>query len=346
MTSAIAIGTPAVLPQSAKARRYVRNVLCLPRSRRERFLNALHLWQPALTDVRDEHALDDSLVALLFSAINGAFARKPELRCVVSDRNDQDGRRRLLAFIFDGDATQPLALAKAQHDKRNGSLAAAAKAIESVRGLMSHDLRDSVTRVLHVSDTAEGEVLITSGLPGRSAYAELALSLAPSLHAERHFETAARWLASFHEASRIDVDSTAAHGDYWAHNVLLDGSRISVVDWEHFNRSSSRYVDLFFYALTYGMSFPWQSYARVAPELAFRKTFLETNRVSRALRAYLHTYAARTGVAHARLRDAFSAFLETHGTMRATSDAHPGVRALPWGSFAAAFSTAKENVFS
>lgn len=333
-------------PESANARRWLRRALYLPGNRRERFLNKMRLWRtPLPNSVR--HNNDDPLIALVSSALRESFADLANLRCAVAERHDQDERRRVLAFVFDAHAAEPLALIKAQQDRRNGALAAAARAIETVRGFLPKPMLATVAELVHFRESGKGEVLITTGLHGRSVYAELASSLKPSLLVDRHFDRAADWLACFHEASRVDDDCTAVHGDYWAHNTLM-GRRhaFGVVDWEHFKPSASRYVDLFFYPLTYGLSFPWNFYARVEPEPSFRRTFIEPNRVSRAVREYLRTYAKRTGVSRASIRAAFDEFLVTHGTMRAGSQPHPGVRALPWGSFATMFNTANQTVLS
>ena len=54
------------------------------------------------------------------------------------------------------------------------------------------------------------------------------------------------------------------------------------------------YYDLFDFPLTYGLNFPWAGHQRIAPDEAFRRTFLEENPVSRAVRRYLHRYCAET----------------------------------------------------
>jgi hypothetical protein len=336
----------ALPPDSANARRWLRRALSVPRNRRERFLNKMRVWQPRLPDgPRDNNG--DPLIELVSSALSDSFSHLTNLRCAVAERHDQDDRRRVLAFVFEGNAAEPLALIKAQQDRRNGALASAARAIETVRGFLPRSMLTTVPELMHFSESRKGEVLVTSGLHGRSAYAELASSLKPSLLVDGHFDRAADWLASFHEASRVDDDCAASHGDYWAHNVLMArGREFGVVDWEHFKPSASRYVDLFFYPLTYGLSFPWNFYARAGPEPSFRRTFIEPNRVSRAVREYLRVYAKRTGVSHDSIRAAFGEFLVTHGTMRAGSRPHPGVRALPWGSLAKMFNSANETVLS
>ncbi|HKR66190.1 MAG TPA: phosphotransferase, partial [Thermoanaerobaculia bacterium] len=152
---------------------------------------------------------------------------------------------------------------------------------------------------------------------------------------------AARWLGDFHAATHRGGDVTASHGDFWAHNVLSDpkSGRVGVIDWENFSESSSRFVDLFQYPLTYGIGFPWRRYRALDAESAFAKTFFEENRVSAAVRAYFVSYCTRTGVAASRLRAAFREYLAGPHTL-------PGLRPLPWPRFLAQFDAARESVFS
>lgn len=72
---------------------------------------------------------------------------------------------------------------------------------------------------------------------------------------------------------------------------------MGVVDWEHFVPSASPLVDLIHYARTYGISYPWRRYHRIAEKHAIRRTFRENNRVSRAVRRYFEVYSETTGIA-------------------------------------------------
>jgi hypothetical protein len=306
------------------ARRYLATTVDAPTNARQRLLHAflpLGRHTPA--------SASDALTSLLFTTIaHEPRLARAELRNVVRDGVDQDGRRRLLAFLFDGNAALPFAIAKAQEDLVNGSLRIEAESLDSVRPRLAEELRATVPEVLALHADERGEVLVISGLAGRSAWFDLRSSLTPFRHAERHLRAAARWLAAFHAATG------AAHGDFWPGNVLLAGnSVIGVVDWEHYRPQASPYIDLFHFPLTYGLSFPWKRYRYAAPEQAFAATFVEDNPVSRAVRAYLQDYASATGIAPSQIDDAFHEFLATHGTMDSPADAHPGLRNLPWSEF-------------
>jgi hypothetical protein len=306
------------------ARRYLATTVDAPANARQRLLHAF------LPMGRHNPAPPaDALTSLLFTTIAHEPRLAPaDLRKVVRDGVDQDGRRRLLAFLFEGNAALPFAIAKAQEDLVNGSLRTEAESLDAVRPRLPEDLRATVPELLALHADTRGEVLAISGLPGRSAWFDLRSSLRPFRHAERHLRGAAQWLAAFHAATG------AAHGDFWPGNVLLEGNRvIGVVDWEHYRPQASPYVDLFHFALTYGLNFPWKYYRYAAPEQAFAATFVEDNPVSRAVRAYLGDYASATRTPLARIDDAFREFLATHGTMGSAAEVHPGIRNLPWSQF-------------
>lgn len=315
----------------------------VPMRRRERLLGAL----PMLVRRPPPVPASDGLMSLLCEILRAepllgrSFER---LRIVARHDDDQDGRRRLLAFLFDGDAETPLAVAKVQSDLRNGSLQTEAAALTSVRALVGPELRKTIPDLLRTYSDARGEVLVVSALPGRSPWHELHASLLPSRRVHAHFEQAARWLAAFHQTTRHDDETTAVHGDFWAHNILHDSNdNLSVIDWENFAPAGSRYLDLFHYPLTYGQAYPGPFYRPLDAETAFARTFLQKNPLSRAVHQYLEIYRARTGIPHPKITAAFRELLASHATTQAA--AHPGVRHLPWARFVTLLDAAGESVF-
>jgi aminoglycoside phosphotransferase len=314
------------------AQRYLADHVDVPSSRLERLRHALLPFT-----ARTTAPPSDSLTELVFTTItHEPRLARTHLRSIVRSGVDQDGRRRVLAFLFDGEARLPFAIVKAQENLVNGSLRTEAESLERVRPRLPETLRTTLPEVLALHTDERGEVLAISGLPGRSAWFDLRTSLLPSRHTGRHLRAAAQWLAAFHEATRVDDDTAAAHGDFWPGNLLLDGPQLGgLVDWEHYRPIASRYIDLFHFPLTYGINFPWKRYRFAHPERAFAATFLETNPVSRAVRTYLHEYATRTALPLSRLDEAFHQFLATHGTMTPDQAPHPGTRGLPWDRFAA-----------
>lgn len=328
--------------------RYFHRSVSVPMRRRDRLLGAL----PMIVRRPVPIAASDALAGLLFEVLRAepllgrAFER---LRFITQHHEDQDGRRRLLAFLFDDDRETPFAVAKVQSDARNGSLQIEAAALTSVHGLVTPELQKTIPDLLRAHTDSRGEVLIVSALPGRSAWLEMHASLLPSRCVGAHFESAGRWLAAFHEATRHDEETTAVHGDFWADNILHDihhkgSNHIAVIDWEHFTPAGSRYIDLFRYPLTYGQAYPGWFYRRLDAETAFAKTFLERNHLSRAVRGYLHSYCARTGILRPRMAAAFRELVVSSAAPGGMT--HPGVRNLPWTRFLTMLDASSESVFS
>lgn len=323
--------------------RYFHRSVSVPMRRRERLLGAL----PMIVRRPAAIAASDALVSLLFDILRAepllgrAFER---LRFIVQSDEDQDGRRRLLAFLFDDNRETPFAVAKVQNDARNGSLQIEAAALTTVHGLVTPELQETIPHLLRVHTDSRGEVLIVSALPGRSAWLEMHASLLPSRYVGVHFECAGRWLAAFHEATRHDEETTAVHGDFWAHNILHDGSNTAVIDWEHFEPSRSRFIDLFHYPLAYGQAYPGRFYRRLDAETAFAKTFLKRNHLSRAVRGYLDFYCTRTGILRPRMAAAFRELVVSSAALGGAT--HPGLRNLPWTRFLTMLDASSESVFS
>jgi hypothetical protein len=280
----------------------------------------------------------------LLQQIEHALPSSPSsLRSIILRDYEGTDRARVMAFLFEGDAAAPFAVAKAQRTPHE--LRREAEAVVSVRAMLPPQLRGTVPEVLAVDSSEHGELLIQSALPGRSAYVEMQSSFAPWRRVDAHFDAAGRWLAAFHDATRVNamytsgsihVPMSATHGDYWARNVMHHGEAMAVVDWEHFSPVAPPYVDLFHYALTYGLNYPDARYRRLPPETAFARTFLQRNRLSRAVRRYLHEYVQRAGISPASLVPAFREFLATRGTMNAAAEA-PGTKDMPWARFAELF---------
>jgi aminoglycoside phosphotransferase (APT) family kinase protein len=113
------------------------------------------------------------------------------------------------------------------------------------------------------------------------------------------------WLQDLRErCARAVLPLTAVHGDFWIRNLLMrrdpgtggswsDGA--GVVDWEDFQPIGSPFTDLFHFAMTYVLNFPWSRYRRRPPVQAFRLGFIHRNVVSRQVRDFFMEYCARTG---------------------------------------------------
>lgn len=181
-----------------------------------------------------------------------------------------NGRNRLVVFLFKTGAASPMAVLKLGSNLRRE-----AEALRFLADRLPADLRGTVPRLLDFQE----EALLMSPVPGVSAYMEVQGLLAPGRAVDRHFDAAVDWLLRFHRATG------ASHGDFWARNLLVGPT--AVVDWEHFTEEAPIDADLFHFPLTYGLNYPWERWRRLPPDEAFRRTFLEDNRVSRAVRRYL-----------------------------------------------------------
>jgi hypothetical protein len=61
----------------------------------------------------------------------------------------------------------------------------------------------------------------------------------------------------------------ARQGDFWARNLILQGDSIGVVDWESFKEQSAPFTDLFLFATSYALSYPWRLGRWAEPCVAF-----------------------------------------------------------------------------
>jgi hypothetical protein len=324
-----------VLPLDAPATlRYFYDALFVPHGMRERMHK---LTRRAPRPVEDDSARE--LFAML-----GARADRAASSIVLRDYPDSD-RARTMAFLFERDAHAPFAIAKAQRTPADPrwSLRNEASAMNRARTALPAELRVTVPEVLASESHGTLELLLIEALPGRSAYIDMQASLTPWRFVDAHFGAASRWLAEFHLATRSN-ELSASHGDFWARNVLMGGHSIAVVDWENFTEATPPHVDLFQYALTYGVNYAGARLRRVAPELAFTRTFLVPTRVSRAVRRYFSDYAQRTGTPLASLLPTFRTYLETHGTL-GVARPQPGTRSLPWDRFLTLLHAAPHSVF-
>lgn len=194
------------------------------------------------------------------------------------------------------------------------------------------------------------EALVLSRLQGRSGYVELQGAFSPSGLVTRHFREAGTWLGRFHRATlrrdapwalpawdelapepgdarpewhrRLEAaledapcPRAAGHGDFWVRNLLLvpgaaGGELPGVVDWEHHRTEAPPFEDLFHFAWSYALAYPWRGRRREAGE-AFDRAFLRDTVLARGVRQYLEVYAGEAGVGAEMLGDLFRVFLLT-----------------------------------
>lgn len=284
-----------LVPMSeGKARRYFFESLYVPQGPLGRLRRAVGRPRGRRVEV---HTRVDHLLRML-DEVSGSAGGEPDPIYLVD--YDTSDRGRTMAFMHG-------LVVKTQRAGGTPSLRTEAEAIEQMRAFLPPDLKKTLPRVALYHSSAVGELLAMTLLPGRSAYIDMQGSLVPWRYVDAHLETAAKWLAAFHLATRtsdtslvdgVEVPHSAMHGDFWPRNVLLsDDGQVGVVDWEHFVPSASPLNDLLHYAKTYGINYPWKRYDRYEDdEKALHRTFRENNRVSRAVRRYFQKYCAITGL--------------------------------------------------
>jgi hypothetical protein len=101
----------------------------------------------------------------------------------------------------------------------------------------------------------------------------------------------------------------ARQGDFWARNLMLDGVRLGVLDWEHYAERAAPFDDLFLFATSYALSYPWRLGRWAEPSVALRAAFTGSGWMARLVRKSLLGHCAELGVRPALLEVFFPAFL-------------------------------------
>lgn len=125
--------------------------------------------------------------------------------------------------------------------------------------------------------------------------------------AEREWAALAAKLARDLKGERVLL--AGRQGDFWARNLLVKGDSLGVVDWEGFRERSTPFYDLFLFAASYGLSYPWRLGRWAEPSVAFNATFREGGWMSGVVREYLHAYCDSAGVSPRLLELFFYVFL-------------------------------------
>lgn len=157
--------------------------------------------------------------------------------------------------------------------------------------------------------TAAGEVRL-----GGDALGELVLRplreyrrLCAETQADKDWAARAEKLARGLGGERIKL--AARQGDFWARNLLVNSGGVGVVDWEGYGERAAPFHDLFLFAASYGLSYPWKLGRWAEPSVAFRATFREKGWLSEIVREYLHAYCAGAGLSPKLLELFFYVFL-------------------------------------
>lgn len=102
----------------------------------------------------------------------------------------------------------------------------------------------------------------------------------------------------------------AAHqGDFWARNIITQDDSIGVVDWERFEKINQTFSDLFMFAVSYGLSYPWKLAHWSNPVAAFRGMCIEKSWLGDIVRNYLVAYCNEMKLAPEMIEVFFPVFL-------------------------------------
>ncbi|MDX1622830.1 MAG: phosphotransferase [Gemmatimonadota bacterium] len=304
---------------------------------------ALPTIEAALFEARGRYPTRDPARELVVRAVEALAGRLPGVvpdRWIVVRDHPCRPRGRTLLFPFAPGDPEPMAAVRVRARGAGQSLEAEAAALEDARGRLPADLAATVPEVLYAADLDGAGVLVESRLAGRSAYVAMRSGFAPARLAAGHLKAAARWLGSFHAATRRDDGGVAVHGDFWPRNLLLDdaGAAVGVVDWEAYRPAGPWDRDLFDFPVGYALAWPWADEGRREPLIALSRAFLADGPVAQAIRGYLRLYSAITGTEPDRLRKAFPDYVDRRAKVRREE--------VPWNEFRRRLDRTDRSVFS
>lgn len=117
----------------------------------------------------------------------------------------------------------------------------------------------------------------------------------------------------------LSLRLAACHGDFWARNLLVDGSQLGVIDWDGYRASALTFEDLFHFVISYGQGFAWNLGRWADPVAAFRATFARSGPMEHAINTALRTHSSRHSVPPEALGVLFPAFLAKRALARGES---------------------------
>jgi hypothetical protein len=111
----------------------------------------------------------------------------------------------------------------------------------------------------------------------------------------------AAWLDRLRGLERIaSLARGAAHGDFWARNLLAGGAGahgVGVVDWEGYAPDAPPWRDLFHFPLSHALAYPWgPRYRRPPPAAALARAFLGDAALARQVRGYFVRWSTAAAV--------------------------------------------------
>lgn len=186
----------------------------------------------------------------------------------------QDGKVGLL--VFGASSTPGLYIKIARFKGPNEGLRREKEALEKVQG-------ESIPKVLFFEEINGRDVL---GLEGKPGFAMLLQILGQENRRQKQslkfLKMGFSWLREFRRTGW-------AHGDFCPKNLLVDGERLNVVDWEYAFPNAKPTFDLFYFAYKFGFWLFGQN-REDGRAYAFQKTFLEDNWFSGRIKRELEEF--------------------------------------------------------
>jgi thiamine kinase-like enzyme len=121
------------------------------------------------------------------------------------------------------------------------------------------------------------------------------------------------------------------HGDFWPGNVLLDGDRLAVTDWETYQPGCLPFRDLFLFLTTYVQNYAWRWWppGETGAE-RFRRGFLANTWLSRQVAVAITSFFHNLQLPPPAARLFYPLFLLEMATPTAAEGEKRRQQAEPW----------------
>ncbi|PWT91795.1 MAG: hypothetical protein C5B54_04655 [Acidobacteria bacterium] len=175
----------------------------------------------------------------------------------------------------------PLSVLLRRH-KRNG------------RDQMHQDISRAMNWLLTFQEGTRAETVLFEG----SAVVEAALNLLKMRHNGKQLadDFTQNLFQLAVEFTGLAIPRTASHGDFWPGNVLMNDSKIGVIDWDYFEPDQFPFNDAFLFITSYARTYPWQSWRWASRKEAFAHAFLEKNWFSQLMKETITDYLQELGI--------------------------------------------------
>ena len=179
-------------------------------------------------------------------------------------------------LVFGASSAPKLYLKIARFKGPNKSIRREKEVLEQIQG-------ESIPKVVFFEETDGQDVLGLEGKPGLSMLSQiLGQEDRRREQSLKFLELGFDWLREFRQTGW-------AHGDFCPKNLLVDGERLNVVDWEYAFPDAKPTFDLFYFAYKFGFWLFGQG-REDGRRYAFKKAFLEDSWFSSRIKRELEEF--------------------------------------------------------